>query len=81
MPFEIETMVRPPNRKTTAAYVPSDPLLSPAEAAMERGQAVSTFWRDVKLGRIPKAIYVTERRPRWRRSEIIAALEQNRAKT
>ncbi len=80
MPFEIETTVKQPNRRTAAAYVPSDPLLSPAEAAMERGQAVSTFWRDVSLGRVPPAIYVTERRPRWRRSEIIAALEKNRAK-
>lgn len=82
MYYEIETDAKLPCRKSGAvAYVPNDPLLSPAEAAIERGQAVSTFWRDVRLGRVPPAIYVTERRPRWRRSEIIAALEKNRAKT
>ena len=29
-------------------YVPDDPLLTAAEAAAERGQALSTFWRDVQ---------------------------------
>ena len=35
-------------RKPT--YVPDDPLLTAAEAAAERGQALSTFWRDVRAG-------------------------------
>ena len=60
-------------------YLPDDPLLNAAEAAAERGQAVSTFWRDVKLGRVPLAIYVSPRCPRWRRSELRAALEACRA--
>ena len=78
-----QTAVRPvePMRKAGgASYIPNDPLLTAREAAAERRQAVSTFWRDVSLGRVPPAIYVTERRPRWRRSEIIAGLEANRAK-
>ncbi len=33
-------------------YVPDDPLLTAAEAAVERGQALSTFWRDVRAGRV-----------------------------
>lgn len=80
MPYEIETAINPPRQNGTAVYVPNDPLLTPAEAAIERRQAVSTFWRDVKLGRVPPAIYVTQRRPRWRLSEIRADLEQHRAK-
>jgi predicted DNA-binding transcriptional regulator AlpA len=60
-------------------YVPPDPLLTAREAAAERGQALSTFWRDVRAGRIPAAIYVSPRCPRWRRSEILAALEALRA--
>jgi predicted DNA-binding transcriptional regulator AlpA len=64
-----------PRRRCAAAYVPDDPLLTAAEAAAERRQAVSTFWRDVKRGLVPPAIYVSPRCPRWRRSEIRAALE------
>ena len=45
----------------------------------ERGQALSTFWRDVRAGRVPPAYYVSPRCPRWRRSELRAALEACRA--
>ena len=48
-------------------YIPDDPLLTAAEAASERGQAISTFWRDVRAGRVPPACYVSPRCPRWRR--------------
>jgi predicted DNA-binding transcriptional regulator AlpA len=64
-------------RKPT--YRPDDPLLSAAEAAAERGQALSTFWRDVAAGRVPPAYYVTPKAPRWRRSELRASLEACRA--
>ena len=60
-------------------YVPDDPLLTAREAAAERGQAVSTFWRDVRAGRVPAAYYVSPRCPRWRRSELRAALAACRA--
>ncbi len=60
-------------------YVPDDPLLTAAEAAAERGQAISTFWRDVAAGRVPAAYYVSPRSPRWRRSELRAALEACRS--
>lgn len=60
-------------------YTPQDPLLNAAEAAAETGRAVSTFWRDVKGGLLPPAYYVTPRSPRWRRSELRAAVDACRA--
>lgn len=61
------------------AYQPDDPLLTAAKSAAERGQAISTFWRDVRAGRVPAAYYVSARCPRWRRSHLRAALEACRA--
>jgi predicted DNA-binding transcriptional regulator AlpA len=60
-------------------YVPNDPLLTAAESAAERGQALSTFRRDVAAGRVPPAFYISPRCPRWRRSELLAAIEACRA--
>jgi predicted DNA-binding transcriptional regulator AlpA len=59
----------------TISYVPDDPLLAAAAAAAETGRALSTFWRDVKAGRLPPAYYVAPRSPRWRRSELRAAVD------
>ena len=53
-----------------AEYHVEDPLLTAAEAAAERRQGLSTFWRDVKNGRVPKPVYVSPRCPRWRRSAV-----------
>jgi len=61
------------------AYVPDDPLLTAGEAATETGRALSTFWRDVRTGRVPPAYYVTPKSPRWRRSELRAVVESCRA--
>ena len=76
--------ITPPSRQGRRArskptYVPDDPLLTAAEAASERGQGLSTFWRDVAAGRVPPGYYVTPRCPRWRRSEIRAGIEASRA--
>jgi predicted DNA-binding transcriptional regulator AlpA len=57
-----------------AAYTLEDPLLRAAEAAAETGRALSTFWRDVKRGALPAPIYLNPRMPRWRRSELRAAV-------
>lgn len=62
-----------------AEYILDDPLLTAAEAAAERGQAISTFWRDVRAGHVPAAYYPSPRCPRWRRSHIRAGLEETRA--
>jgi predicted DNA-binding transcriptional regulator AlpA len=61
-------------RPRAAAYVPDDPLLTAAESAPETGRALSTFWRDVKRGTLPAPLYVGKRMPRWRRSELRAAV-------
>jgi len=62
------------NRAEARALAP-DPLLTAEEAAAETGRALSTFWRDVKRGNLPPAYYVTPRSPRWRMSELRAAVE------
>jgi len=63
-----------------SGVLPDDPLLTAAEAAAERGQARSTFWRDVRAGRVPLAFYVSPRCPRWRRSELRAGVDACRAR-
>jgi predicted DNA-binding transcriptional regulator AlpA len=79
----MESITLIPQRRKRARrkpeYIPADPLLTAAEAAAERGQALSTFWRDVAAGRVPAAFYVSPRCPRWRLSELRAALESCRA--
>lgn len=57
------------------AYVPADPLLTVREGAAETSQSISTFWRNVRAGRLPQPIYVSPKGPRWRLSEIRAALD------
>lgn len=52
-----------------------DPLLNAAEAAPATGRALSTFWRDVKRGILPAPYYVTPKSPRWRLSELQAAVD------
>jgi len=74
--MDVATQPRP---RRKPAYIPDDPLLTAAEVAAERGQALSTFWRDVAAGRVPPAYYVSPRCPRWRRSELRTALETCRA--
>jgi len=66
-------------RKPT--YVPDDPLLTAAEAAIERRQALSTFWRDVADEVVPSAYYISPRCPRWRLSEIRASVDARRARS
>jgi predicted DNA-binding transcriptional regulator AlpA len=60
------------------AYRPDNPLLTADEAAAEAGVAKSTWWREVKTGRMPAPIYVTAKSPRWRLSEIHDAVEAKR---
>lgn len=61
--------------RAEARALAADPLLTTEEAAAEAGRAVSTFWRDVKRGTLPAPYYVTPRAPRWRLSELRAAVE------
>jgi predicted DNA-binding transcriptional regulator AlpA len=64
-------------RKPT--YVPDDPLLDARESAAETGRGLSTFWRDVASGKLPPPYRVTPKAPRWRRSELRAAVAACRA--
>lgn len=64
----------------SVAHVPPDPLLTAEEAAADCGVALPTFWRGVAAGRLPAPLYPAPRAPRWRRSELHAALEATRAK-
>lgn len=66
---------RPARARRRPDYVPDDPLLTAAESAAETGRGLSTFWRDVRAGRLPVAYYVTPKAPRWRRSELRAAVD------
>ena len=53
--------------------------LLPAKAAAEAlGISVSLFWRLNQLGTLPPPIYVTPKVPRWRWSELCAAMESRR---
>jgi hypothetical protein len=63
------------SRRQKSAYVVDDPLLNAREAAAERGQALSTFLRDVAAGRVSPYYRVSPRCRRWRRSELRADLE------
>ena len=75
----MDTSTVPSHSRRKPVYVPDDPLLTAAESAAKSGRALSTFWRDVRAGRLPPAYYVTPRSPRWRRSELRAAVEACRA--
>ena len=63
-----------PGRHKAGSYVCDDPLLTAKESAAETGRALSTFWRDVKRGLLPQPYRVLPRTPRWRRSELRAAV-------
>jgi len=61
-------------RRAEARGLTDDPLLTVREAAAEVGIGVTTFWKWVKLGRFPQPLYPLPRSPRWRRSEVRAAI-------
>ena len=65
---------RPPAPPSSArGLVSVDPLLTAREAADYRRQGVSTFWRHVRQGLVAQPIYITDRSPRWRLSELCPA--------
>jgi len=72
----------PPNspaRGATQGYVPLDPLLDARESATEVGLSEPGFWKAVQGGRMPPPYYPLSRAPRWRRSELHAAVAATRA--
>ncbi len=67
-------------RNPAPDYRPDDPLLDAREAAVETGKGLSTLWRDVRAGRLPEPYYVSPRCPRWRLSELRAAIDATRGR-
>ena|ERR1700722_20431857 len=61
------------------ANAPSDPLLTAEQSAPTVGLSLPAFWRGVAAGRFPAPFYPAPRAPRWRQSELLAALAQTRA--
>lgn len=61
------------------SYQPPDPLLPADHAAAEAGLSLPAFWKAVAAERLPRPLYPAPRAPRWRRSELLAALEVTRA--
>ena len=60
-------------------YVCDDPLLDARRAAQEVGLSLPGFWKAVQERRLPAPLYPAARAPRWRQSELRAALEKTRA--
>jgi predicted DNA-binding transcriptional regulator AlpA len=61
------------------AAEPADPFLDVREGAAAVGISIPSFWRAVAEGRLPMPVYPSPRTPRWRQSELIAAVELTRA--
>ena len=64
---------RPSQLPPAPSFACDDPLLTAREAAAYRRQGLSTFWRDVQRGTLPKPIYISEKAPRWRLSWLAKA--------
>ncbi len=66
-------------RAPSAPLACDDPLLTAREGAAEARLSLAAFWRAVGAGRLPRPLYPLPRAPRWRRSELRAALDATRA--
>jgi hypothetical protein len=66
-------------RRNPLDYTPSDPLLVAEHAAVEVGLSLPGFWKAVQAERLPAPVYPLSRAPRWRLSELKAAVEKTRS--
>jgi len=55
-----------------------DPLLKARDAARYVDLSLPALWAGVRAGRLPAPFYPAPRAPRWRESELRAALEATR---
>ena len=53
------------------ALPPAWTYVTAAEAARIRRQGLSSFWRQVKQGKLPQPVRVSARRPRWLLTDIL----------
>ena len=58
---------------------PRGPVVNANGLAAYIGTDVSTVWRGVSEGRLPKPFYPSSRAARWRLTEVDAALEATRS--
>jgi predicted DNA-binding transcriptional regulator AlpA len=58
--------------------ISDDTLLTARQSADELNISLPAFWKGVADGRLPAPLYVLPRAPRWRRSDLHAALEGRR---
>ena len=63
-------------KRAEARTLALDPLLTAKDAAAEAGVAQSPWWKHVKSGRFPAPSYPLPRCPRWRHSEVQAAVRK-----
>lgn len=61
-------------RRAQQRAATDDPLITRVEACAMLGVGRSTFYVGVLDGRFPRPIYLGPRCPRWRRSEVHAAI-------
>jgi predicted DNA-binding transcriptional regulator AlpA len=54
-------------------------LLTAEQAAQLLAITEQSLYRGIRAGRLPKALYPMPRTPRWRKSELIEALDRTRA--
>ena len=73
-PFSADRKAARRANRAEARTLAPDPLLDAREAAAEAGVAISTWWKYVKAGRFPAPSYPLPRCPRWRQSDVRAAL-------
>jgi excisionase family DNA binding protein len=67
------------NTNTPETTTICEPLMTVVEVADYLGVTEAAVYIAVKNGRLPRPVYPLSRSPRWRRSEIDAALEATRA--
>jgi predicted DNA-binding transcriptional regulator AlpA len=73
------SIAQPGKRQTKPQYICDDPLLNPRDSAAEVGLSEPGFWKAVAEERMPRPLYPLPKAPRWRRSELRAAVEATRA--
>ena len=61
---------------STFSRLPDDALVNIYVVSRLRGRSVSSSWRDLKMGRLPRPIHISDRCTRWRVGDIRANLSE-----
>ena len=76
---EHEIDARKPPRGRAPQLACDDPFLDADQVAERLNTTRQTVFRSVAEGRLPQPYYPASRMPRWRWSEVLAAIEATRA--